>query len=169
MLKEGIENSEQETGFIMDTDGETNGRRRKNDLKIKLSRPESQIERICSHHIHDVNKKLDKKVLMSTGGMIKSAQLANTLGILIQLSEPRSVYHYGWVFGCSDSRAVIVCWALLTFDESRLPITLISDLVKGLSPLTIGLNVKRHSATSNVENYLYISSQRPRTVGHEHI
>lgn len=65
----------------------------------------------------------------------------------LHLQPPRQEYIHGWGEECHDPRPIIASWDLMipTNDGTLVPFTF--DIVRGSSPIVIGLDVKRHADT----------------------
>lgn len=61
------------------------------------------------------------------------------------LEPPPEHYEHGWGEDCHDARPIIASWTLTVIEIHSHAISLSSDLVRGESPLIIGLDVMQYS------------------------
>lgn len=111
--------------------------------------------------MNDPNPIIDEGAPTSTGGIHDATELCNSLGITLELDQPRSRYTHGWGMGCADAKDIICSWHLTVHDSKCTPCTISFDLVEGTSPLIIGLDLKQYANTCNLQCPPYISFKRP--------
>lgn len=110
----------------------------------------------------NLNPILDEGAPTSTGGMTNATRICDLMGIPLSLDPPRSRYLHGWGINCEEARPVINSWDLNTQDKNGKPTTFTFDIVKGESPLILGLDVKRFATTDNMASPPYIRFKRPQ-------
>lgn len=96
--------------------------------------------------------------------MANAADLFDALVIQLKVEEPRHTYMHGWGERCADANLVVFSWLLTIMDTNGPPTTLIFDLVRGESPLIIGMDVKQYSDTYNRTPQKSITYRRPGDV-----
>lgn len=112
----------------------------------------------------DPNPIVDEGAPSSTGGIINAATLCDLLGIQLVLETPREHYEHGWGEDCHDARPIVASWTLTIMDIHSHPVSLSFDLVRGESPLIIGLDVMQYANVLNTKRPRHINIQRPGDV-----
>lgn len=92
---------------------------------------------------------------------MNAARLCEALGIELKVEHPRKSYHHGWGQGCADYKPIMRTWTILTMDVNDRPTSLCFDLVDGVSPLLVGLDIKRYADTVNTEEPTVLLIKRP--------
>lgn len=92
---------------------------------------------------------------------MNAAKLCEYIGIPFTVRAPRGKYYHGWGTNCANPKPMIYTWDLYVIDANGRNTTLTFDLVDGESPLLIGLDVKRHSDTINIDGHSRIVIKRP--------
>ena len=109
----------------------------------------------------DPNPIIDEGAPSSTGGIINAVTLCDFLGIPLTIFAPREHYEHGWGDDCHDARPIVATWTLTIMDQKSNPVALTFDLVRGESPLLIGLDVMQHADIINTKIPRHIRFQRP--------
>lgn len=79
----------------------------------------------------------------------------------MKLELPAYSYMHGWVQACANARRTEYCWNITIHDVRGQPTTFSFDLVKGHSPLIIGLDSKKSADTLNRCSPSGVVFQRP--------
>lgn len=108
-----------------------------------------------------INPILDEGAPTSTGRIMDANWLCGALSIPIKLQSPRSEYNHGWGTEFLNSRPIIASSHLTLHGIDKLLTTLIFDIKSRTSPLILGLDVKRHSNTFNIDYPSTITFRRP--------
>lgn len=118
--------------------------------------------------ISDPNPIVDSGASTSTGGIIDGTHLYDALGIQLNLTPARKLYMHGWGQDCHGAKATVCSWTLTTPEINSLPTSLTFYLVRGSSPLMIGLDVIQHSIQMNTSatESPHISILRPSDNAH---
>lgn len=104
---------------------------------------------------------IDEGPPTSTGGMINAAALCDQICIALHVENPRAQYLHGWGEQCKDTKPIRCSYSLKITDASNWPATLTFDLVNGISPLIVGMDVRHYPDTCNRKWHHTISFKRP--------
>lgn len=110
----------------------------------------------------DPNPIFDVGAPTSTGALNQVTHLCDVLGIALNLEPPRSTYMHGWGTDCLDAKPVVCSWTVTFADTQGNPTSFTFDIVKGDSPLVMGLDVGRHTDSHNLTAKPLIKILRPR-------
>lgn len=109
----------------------------------------------------DPNYRIHNGAPTCTGGMIEAKHLCNVLGIQLQLSPIRKSYMHGWGSSCHGAKPTACSWTFTTTDINNRATDLTFDLIRGSSPLILGLRVIQFSnqlgSSANIQLYISIS------------
>lgn len=109
----------------------------------------------------NLNPILDEGAPTSTGGLTEATQMCDMIGMPLRLEAPRADYLHGWGIGCADARPIINSWDMNVNDINGKATTFTFDLMKGESPLIIGLDVKKYAITDNTSKPPCMRFKRP--------
>ena len=88
-------------------------------------------------------------------------ELAEDLGIPLNLKPPKESYWRGWGDECTNAKPIIATWTFTVLDIYGRPTTLSYDLTEGRAPLITGLDVKKYSDTCNLSDPPFVKIKRP--------
>lgn len=97
----------------------------------------------------------------STGGVYYTLLLAELDGIHLARSRHKALYGRGWGIDCGSDREIRYTWHLTFVDMKYPPTTLPIDPINKTSPLIIGLDLKKHPITANIERIHWINFVKP--------
>lgn len=113
----------------------------------------------------DLNPILDKGAPNSTGGLTNITRICNIMGIPLTLDTPRARYIHGWGTKCAGAKHITNSWDLTIMDIHGKPTTLTFDVMEGIYPIIIGLDVKRFAITDNTASPPRFRFKRPNDRG----
>ena len=109
----------------------------------------------------DLNPILDEGAPTSTGGILNAAALCDALGRELVLDPPREEYYHSWGSIGADPKPIVAAWSMVVNDVENRPTVIEFDLVRGESPLIMGLDIKRYADTVNSDSPSWIRFKRP--------
>lgn len=91
------------------------------------------------------NRIIDGGAPFRIAGIDQISRLCDAMSLEVKVEPPRMNYHHGWGKSCADAKPVIGTCYMHTTDVQRKPTEIPFDVIKGNSPMIIGLEVERHS------------------------
>lgn len=109
----------------------------------------------------DSNPILDEGAPRSIGGIESAVELCDALAIKFYADLSRETYMHEWGIHGGDANPVICTWTLVVCDVDGKPTSISIDLVEGIEPILVGLELKQNADTCNLAESPYIRFKRP--------
>lgn len=110
--------------------------------------------------IIDINTMYDPESPRLSAGVDSTEIFCELTEILLRIARCREIYVHGWGNECLDAIPVIGTWELNTFDIKDLPCSFEFDIIRGSSPIIIGLDVGKYAIQNNLAHPPYLNVRR---------